>query len=175
MEVSCKSPGSNSWEPFRPNSSQPRRKTVRLSYKRQQGTTDGQSLSLGQTGWLTGLNVPLESVFLPSQRWGWAVCWSSWPALVWLHSAACVEEGRGRDLLRLRRVFMHVVVTSDIKNWAGVMPHTRITGCRSPIRCGSPFLQSSSLLQPEREDRKRQMWMRWTATMVAIELIVIIS
>ena len=46
MEVSCKSPGSNSWEPLRPNSSQPRRKTDRLSYERQQETRDSQSLSL---------------------------------------------------------------------------------------------------------------------------------
>ena len=31
MDVSCRSPGSNSWDPFRPNSSQPLRNTVRLS------------------------------------------------------------------------------------------------------------------------------------------------
>lgn len=121
MEVSCRSPGSNSWEPFRPNSSQPRRKTDRLSYGRQQGTTDRQSLSLWRRGWFTGLRVTLGSVLLPAQRWGWAICWSSWPALVWLHSAACVEEGRSRDLLSLRGEFTCVVATSDIKNWVGVM------------------------------------------------------
>lgn len=31
VDVSCRSPGSNSWDPFSPNSSQPRRNTPRLS------------------------------------------------------------------------------------------------------------------------------------------------
>lgn len=31
VDVSCRSPGSKSWEPFSPNSSQPRKNTLRLS------------------------------------------------------------------------------------------------------------------------------------------------
>lgn len=88
MEVSCRSPGSNSWAPFRPNSSQPRRKTDRLSWRRQQQPV---SSSLEQ-GWFTEISVALESVSLPARRWGWAACWSSWRVLVWSHLGACVEE-----------------------------------------------------------------------------------
>lgn len=44
VDVSCRSPGSNSWDPFNPNSSQPRRNTPRLSCS-EQGNTHTHKLT----------------------------------------------------------------------------------------------------------------------------------
>lgn len=151
MEVSCRSPGSNSWAPFRPNSSQPRRKTDRLSWRRQQQPV---SSSLEQ-GWFTEISVALESVSLPARRWGWAACWSSWRVLVWSHLGACVEEEERPRFIEsygsLCMLVMFETSKSDMK-WGHRL--TRITGCRSPTHCGSPCLQSSSRLQPVEEGQE---------------------
>lgn len=154
MEVSCRSPGSNSWEPFRPNSSQPRRKTDRLSYRRQQGTTD-RVYHFDEQG---GLQVCVShwgvSSYQPSDGGGqsvdlldqpWFDC-TQQPA--WRRGEAeiyWVSEGNLLVLLPLQ--------TSETE-WEWCHRLTRITGCHSPIRCGSPCLQSSSLLQPGEEGQE---------------------
>lgn len=98
MEVSCKSPGSNSWEPFKPNSSQPRRKTDRLSQREQQGTRGSQHQS---GGCCTGLNITLRRCPLtsPAMGVGSLLIFFTSPGLIALSSLW--RRGRSRDLLSL--------------------------------------------------------------------------
>lgn len=121
MEVSCKSPGSNSWAPFKPSSSQPRRKTDRLSYKRQQRTTDLQSSALmNRVAHRTDCHTRKVGSYQPSNGGGQSVYLLDQP---WFDCTQQPEwrRGRKRDELSLRAVFMNVIATSDIKNWVGVM------------------------------------------------------
>lgn len=151
MEVSWRSPGSNSWAPLRPSSSQPLRKTDRLSYRGRQEAAVSQSWQWW-TGWLMRLIVILvcsyqsgdgggQSVDLLDQAWFDCTQQPAWrrggTEIYWVLEQ-CLST-------RTSLLILHRQKTQSAERCHRL---TRITGCRFPIRCGSPCLRSSSLSQP---------------------------
>lgn len=90
MEVSCKSPGSNSWAPFRPSSSQPRRKTDRLSWRKQQQLVNSSLEQGGLQRWVSHWGqCPLTS---PAMGVGSLLIFLTSPGLIALSS---LQRGEG--------------------------------------------------------------------------------
>lgn len=138
IDVSCRSPGSNSWEPFRPNSSQPRRNTVRLSWRKTAGSHLKVYCSAGQTA---------ECLLTrPAMGVGSLLIFLTRPGLMALSSL----HMRGKQRQRFIGLQWSLSVVLPCGAAIGERSTlTRITGCRSPMHCGSPCLQSFSLLPPE--------------------------
>lgn len=90
MEVSWRSPGSNNWAPLRPSSSQPRRKTDRLSCKRSSGAFKDCRRCDGWCGWWSQ-RVSGQVLTRPAMGVGSLLIFFTKPGLIVLSSL----RGRG--------------------------------------------------------------------------------
>ncbi len=101
----------------------------------------------------TWREFPLTS---PAMGVGSLLIFLTRPGLIALSSLRGGGE-RQRFIESYRSLCMLLRIQTSKTGWEWCHRLTRITGCRSPIRCGSPCLQSSSPLQPGEGGRKRQM------------------